>query len=102
MNGAGLRKDLTSLDVLLGNAAEQRADVVAGFREVKQLAEHFDTGDGESSFFSSDRPTISTFSFILMMPRSTLPVATVPRPVMVNTSSTGIQERRVLVALKES
>ena len=36
-------------------------------------------------------PTISTVSPTLMMPRSTRPVATVPRPVMVKTSSTGIR-----------
>ena len=36
-------------------------------------------------------PTISTFSPTLTVPCSTLPVATVPRPVMVNTSSTGIK-----------
>ena len=36
-------------------------------------------------------PTISTFSPTLTVPCSTRPVATVPRPVMVNTSSTGIK-----------
>ena len=36
-------------------------------------------------------PTISTSSFTLTMPRSTRPVTTVPRPVMVKTSSTGIR-----------
>src|SRR5690554_1568935 len=35
-------------------------------------------------------PTISTGSPTLTTPRSTRPVATVPRPVIVNTSSTGI------------
>ena len=39
----------------------------------------------------SRMPTISTSSLTLMMPRSTRPVATVPRPVMVNTSSTGMR-----------
>ncbi len=37
-------------------------------------------------------PTISTVSPTLTIPRSTLPVATVPRPVIVNTSSTGIKK----------
>ena len=37
-------------------------------------------------------PTISTGSLILTMPCSTLPVATVPRPEMVKTSSTGIKK----------
>ncbi len=40
----------------------------------------------------SVNPTISTSSPTLTVPRSTLPVATVPRPVMVNTSSIGIRK----------
>ena len=36
-------------------------------------------------------PTISTSSFGLRMPRSTRPVTTVPRPVIVKTSSIGIR-----------
>ncbi|CCZ33242.1 unknown [Firmicutes bacterium CAG:646] len=40
---------------------------------------------------SSLTPRISTSSFRCRIPRSTLPVATVPRPVIVNTSSTGIR-----------
>ena len=39
----------------------------------------------------SRMPTISISSPTLTMPRSTRPVATVPRPVMVKTSSTGIR-----------
>ena len=38
------------------------------------------------------RPTISTWSPTLTMPCSTLPVTTVPRPVMVNTSSMGMRK----------
>ena len=37
------------------------------------------------------KPTISTSSETFTIPLSTLPVATVPRPVIVNTSSTGIK-----------
>ena len=37
-------------------------------------------------------PTISTVSPTLTVPRSTRPVATVPRPVIENTSSTGIKK----------
>ena len=37
-------------------------------------------------------PTISTSSPTLTMPCSTLPVTTVPRPVMVNTSSMGMRK----------
>ena len=36
-------------------------------------------------------PTISTVSPVLMIPCSIRPVATVPRPVIENTSSTGIR-----------
>src|SRR3954463_4099058 len=36
-------------------------------------------------------PTISTVSLTFSTPRSTLPVTTVPRPVIVNTSSIGIK-----------
>ncbi len=36
-------------------------------------------------------PTISTLSLVLTMPCSTRPVTTVPRPVMVNTSSIAIR-----------
>ena len=41
---------------------------------------------------SSVRPMISTSSFILITPRSTRPVATVPRPEIEKTSSTGIRK----------
>ena len=41
---------------------------------------------------SSLIPMISTSSLSFRVPRSTRPVATVPRPVMVNTSSTGIRK----------
>src|SRR4051812_44752819 len=40
------------------------------------------------------KPTISTSSPTLTMPRSTRPVATVPRPEIVNTSSIGIRNGR--------
>ena len=46
------------------------------------------------SLISSSRPTISTLSPTLTVPRSTRPVTTVPRPVMVNTSSMGIRKGR--------
>jgi len=42
-------------------------------------------------FGLSDKPTTSIVSPTLTVPRSTRPVATVPRPVIVNTSSTGIR-----------
>ena len=91
MNGTGLSKNLTSFDLVPLNATEQSADVVAGLSAVKELAEHFDTGNNDLAA-SSVRPTISTSSETLRVPLSTRPVATVPRPVMENTSSTGIRK----------
>ena len=44
-NRAGLAENLAALDVFTGNATHQRADVVAGFALIEQLAEHFDAGD---------------------------------------------------------
>src|SRR4026209_1818310 len=44
-----------------------------------------------TDFCVSFRPTISTSSPTLILPRSIRPVATVPRPVIENTSSTGIR-----------
>src|SRR5581483_11113388 len=42
---AGLREHLAALDLLALDAAEQRARVVAGLREVERLLEHLETGD---------------------------------------------------------
>ncbi len=42
-------------------------------------------------FFSAPNPTSWSSSPLLTLPRSTRPVATVPRPVIENTSSTGIR-----------
>src|ERR1700730_15361009 len=44
--GAGLHDDLTALDVLALDAAQQQTDVVAGHALVEQLAEHLHTGNG--------------------------------------------------------
>ena len=43
-------------------------------------------------FFCKPKPTSSTSSFNFTIPRSIRPVATVPRPVIENTSSTGIKK----------
>ena len=61
MDGAGLGQYLTALDLVALHAAQQRADVVAGFRVIQRLAEHLDTGDNRLSGGSSIRPTISTY-----------------------------------------
>src|SRR3989442_31059 len=44
-----------------------------------------------TDFLSDPNPTISTSSCTFTFPRSIRPVATVPRPVIENTSSTGIR-----------
>src|SRR5690606_38714129 len=41
-----LAQNLTTLDVLTANAANQSTDVVASLALVEQLAEHFNAGDG--------------------------------------------------------
>ena len=43
-------------------------------------------------FWGSRMPRISTSELIGSLPRSTRPVTTVPRPVMVNTSSMGMRK----------
>ena len=40
-----LAQDLAALDAVTGDAADQRADVVAGLALVEQLAEHFNAGN---------------------------------------------------------
>ena len=42
---ARLAQHLAALDVFTADAADQRADVVAGLALVEQLAEHLDAGD---------------------------------------------------------
>ena len=44
-DAAGLGQNLTALDVLALDAAQQDADVVAGLTLVEELAEHLDAGD---------------------------------------------------------
>ena len=45
-----------------------------------------------TTFLVGRMPTISTSSPVFTRPRSTLPVATVPRPLMPKTSSTGMRK----------
>ncbi len=45
MNRAGLGQNLTMLDLVALNAAQQSADVVARFRLIQQLVEHFHAGN---------------------------------------------------------
>src|SRR5205085_2262366 len=45
LDRARLRDDLTALDVVALQTAQEQADVVTGLALVEQLAEHLDTGD---------------------------------------------------------
>ena len=49
LNGAGLCKNLSALDFVSLNTAEECADVVASLCIVKDLTEHFDTGNNNFS-----------------------------------------------------
>ena len=93
MNGAGLAQNLAALDVGLGDTTQQGADVVAGLSVVQQLAEHLDAGDDGLLLLVGQADDLDVLAS-LIRPRSTRPVATVPRPEMVNTSSTGIRKGR--------
>ena len=94
-NRTGLAENLTALDVLALDAAEQQTDVVASLAEVHGLTEHLDTGnDGVLGILDADD---LDGSLSLSSPRSTRPVATVPRPEMVITSSTAIRNGEVVV-----
>jgi hypothetical protein len=88
---ARLAADLAALDVLALDAAEQESDVLASLALVEELAEHLDAGDDGLGRVPGRMPTISISSLTLTMPRSMRPVTTVPRPVIVKTSSTGMR-----------
>jgi hypothetical protein len=86
----GLAQHLAALNAFTVHAAQQRADIVARLALVEQLAEHLNTRAGRLLRVGR-MPTISISSPTLMMPCSTRPVTTVPRPEIENTSSTGIR-----------
>ena len=71
------------------SAAQKRADVVARLTLIEELTEHLNAGDHRLR----RRPQANDLDLLadLEAPRSTLPVATVPRPEIENTSSTGIR-----------
>ena len=97
LDAARLRQHLPALDFVALHATKQQAHVVARFREVRILR-NISTPVTTVVRLESLSPTISTWSPIFTIPRSR-PVATVPRPVIVNTSSTGIRER-LIIALR--
>jgi len=87
---AGLDDDLDPLDVLTLDAAKQQADVLARAPLVEQLAEHLDAGD-RGRLLLGWIPMMSTVSFTSGCRARCEPVTTVPRPVIVKTSSTGMR-----------
>ena len=91
-NGAGFSQNLSTFDFSSLNTTKQSTDVITSLCLIQQSYGTFRYRLQQSSCFSSLIPTISTSSFRCRTPRSTRPVATVPRPVMVNTSSTGIRK----------
>jgi len=84
-----LAENLAALDLLALGAAEQAADVVASLTLVGIFLNI--STPVTTVVVVVLMPTISTVSPVLMMPCSTRPVATVPRPVIEKTSSTGIR-----------
>ena len=86
---ARLAQDLPALDVVLLDAAEQNADVVARpalSRSLRNISTPVTT-----VLRVSRKPMISTSSPVFTIPRSTRPVTTVPRPLIENTSSIAIR-----------
>jgi hypothetical protein len=59
---------------------------------VQNLTEHLHTGNCRSQLSRHQNQDINRITGTLITPRSIRPVATVPRPVMVNTSSMGIKK----------
>src|SRR5690554_689808 len=89
LDGARLGQNLTTLNVFTLGTTQQNTNVLTGTAFVQQLAEL--STPVQVVLVVSRIPTISTSSWTLMMPRSTRPVTTVPRPEMENTSSIGIR-----------
>ena len=89
-NRAGFCKNLTTNDLSSLNTTKQSTDVITSLSLIQKLTEHLDTGyNGLLLVFLNTKD----FNLIVQMQNTTLytAVATVPRPVMVNTSSTGIR-----------
>ena len=70
-DGPGLGKDLTTLDLVVGDTTEEGADVVAGLGKVKGLAEHFEAGDDGLL----GRLDANDFSFVVHLDLTTLDAA---------------------------
>ena len=57
---AGLGQNLTTLDIVLLDATQEAADVVARLGIFEDLVEHLHAGDGRLASLVAERPTIST------------------------------------------
>ena len=70
-DGSGLGKDLAALDLVVGDATEEGADVVAALSEVEGLAEHFEASDDGLL----GRTDTDDFSFVVEFDDTTLDTA---------------------------
>src|SRR5574344_11212 len=68
---ARLRKNLTTFDLVMGDATEKGADVVAAFRVVESLTEHFKASDDSLL----GRTHTDDFDFIVDLDLATLDTA---------------------------
>ena len=67
-DGAGLGQNLAALDFFAFGAAEKRADIIARFALIEQLAEHFDALSRHVLVVARDDRRSRISSLILMMP----------------------------------
>jgi hypothetical protein len=90
----GLQITIPRLMSFFIDTTQQQTSIITSFSSIEDLTEHLNTSNGRSQrlLIWPIIPTISTGSPVLITPRSIRPVATVPRPVIENTSSTGIKK----------
>src|SRR5574344_2664436 len=70
-NRTRLRKNLATLNLIVGDAAEKSADVIAALREIKSLTEHFKSGDNGLL----GRTNTDDFDFVVDLDLATLDTA---------------------------
>ena len=89
-DGARLHDNLTTLNIVTLQTTQQQTTVLACPCFVELLVEHLDTGNG-GLLNRADTDNLD-LGVNLQVPRSARPVTTVPRPVMVKTSSMGMRK----------
>src|SRR5581483_7998100 len=89
-DAAGLREHLAALDLLALGAPKQMPTLSPAWPSSRSLRNI--STPVHTVLVVGRMPTISISSPTLMMPRSTRPVTTVPRPEIENTSSTGMRK----------